>query len=337
MRSGWRSPSAAGRPVQPAGPRIVDHRTWAFASDGDLMEGVASEAASLAGHLAPGQAHPACTTTTTSPSTATPTAPSTKKCGSRFEGYGWRVLEVGDGNDLDAIDRAFAEAARHTDRPTLIRLRTIIGYPAPTRQGTAKAHGEALGKDEVARTKEILGWPAEPAFFVPPEVAAETEGIAARGARQRADWETRLARYQTDHPELAREFEQALSGRLEVKWEEVLPHFPAGTALATRQASGAALQALTTAVPTLAGGSADLAGSTGTSLKGLTLFGPGKPGRDIAWGIREHVMGSAMNGMALHGGIRPYGATFLVFADYMKPAIRLAGTDEAAGHLHLHP
>ena len=305
------------------GHEIVNHRTWVFASDGDLMEGVASEASSLAGHLALGKL-----TMLYDDNHITIDGDTDRSFNEevrlRFEGYGWRVLEVGDGNDLDAIDRAFGEAARHTDRPTLIRLRTIIGYPAPTRQGTAKAHGEALGKDEVARTKEILGWPAEPAFYVPPEVAAETESLAARGAGQRADWEARFARYQADHPELAREFEQALSGHLEVKWDEVLPRFPAGTALATRQASGTALQALSTAVPTLAGGSADLAGSTGTSLKGLTLFGPGKPGRDIAWGIREHVMGSAMNGMALHGGIRPYGATFLVFADYMKPAIRLA-------------
>jgi transketolase len=305
------------------GHEIVNHRTWAFASDGDLMEGVASEAASLAGHLALGKLAILYDDNHITIDGDTDRT-FNEEVRLRFEGYGWRVLEVGDGNDLDAIDRAFGEAARHTDRPTLIRLRTIIGYPAPTRQGTAKAHGEALGKDEVARTKEILGWPAEPAFFVPPEVAGETEAVAARGARQRADWEVRYARYQAEHPGLAREFEQALSGRLAVKWEEVLPQFPPGTALATRQASGAALQALSVAVPELAGGSADLAGSTGTSLKGLTLFGPGKPGRDIAWGIREHVMGSAMNGMALHGGIRPYGATFLVFADYMKPAIRLA-------------
>jgi transketolase len=242
----------------------------------------------------------------------------------RFEGYGWRVLEVSDGNDLEAIDRAFTEAASHSDRPTLIRLRTIIGYPAPTRQNTAKAHGEALGKDEVRKTKEVLGWPLDEPFHVPAEVAAEIERIAARGAEGRAEWERRLDAYRAEHAELARAFDDALAGRLSVKWDEVLPKFPAGTSLATRQASAAALQALVTAVPTLAGGSADLAGSTGTNLKGLTLFGPGKPGRDIAWGVREHAMGSAMNGMALHGGIRPYGATFLVFSDYMKPAIRLA-------------
>jgi transketolase len=305
------------------GHEIVNHRTWVFASDGDLMEGVSSEAASLAGHLALGKL-----TVLYDDNHITIDGDTDRTFNEevklRFVGYGWRVVEVGDGNDLGAIDRAFAEAASHSDRPTLIRLRTIIGYPAPTRQGTAKAHGEALGKEEVARTKEILGWPAEPAFYVPPEVAAETNTLVKRGAELRAEWERRLESYRAEYPGLAREFDDALAGRLSVNWDEVLPKFPAGTALATRQASAAALQALVNTVPTLAGGSADLAGSTGTVLKGLTLFGPGKPGRDIAWGIREHVMGSAMNGMALHGGIRPYGATFLVFSDYMKPAIRLA-------------
>src|SRR5687768_16179114 len=161
------------------------------------MEGVASEAASLAGHLALGRL-----TVLYDGNQITSDRDTDRTFNGevrlRFEGYGWRVLEVGDGNGLEAIDRGFAEAGRNTDRPTLIRLRTIIGYPALTRQGTAKAHGEALGKDEVARTKEILGWPAEPAFYIPPEVAAGTEGIAARGARQRADWETRLARYRTE-------------------------------------------------------------------------------------------------------------------------------------------
>ena len=241
----------------------------------------------------------------------------------RFVGYGWRVIEVGDGNDLGAIDRAFAEAASHSDRPTLIRLRTIIGYPAPTRQGTAKAHGEALGKEEVARTKEILGWPAEPAFYIPPEVAAERETIVKRGAELRAEWERRLENYRAEYPNLAREFDDALAGRLSVNWTKCFPRFPPGPHATPSGLGGRAAGAGHPGAD-LAGGSADLAGSTGTVLKGLTLFGPEKPGRDIAWGIREHVMGSAMNGMALHGGIRPYGATFLVFSDYMKPAIRLA-------------
>jgi len=305
------------------GHEIVNHRTWVFASDGDLMEGVASEAASLAGHLALGKL-----TVLYDDNHITIDGDTDRTFNEevklRFVGYGWRVIEVGDGNDLEAIDRAFTEAASHADRPTLIRLRTIIGYPAPTRQNTAKAHGEALGVEEVRKTKEILGWPLDTPFYIPAEVSAETETIAARGAELRAEWDRRLASYRAEYPGLAREFDDALAGRPSVNWDEVLPKFPAGTGLATRQASAATLQALVTTIPALAGGSADLAGSTGTNLKGLTLYGPGKPGRDIAWGIREHAMGSAMNGMALHGGIRPYGATFLTFSDYMKPAIRLA-------------
>ena len=179
---------------------------------------------------------------------ATPTAPSTRRK-LRFVGYGWRVIEVGDGNDLGAIDRAFAEAASHSDRPTLIRLRTIIGYPAPTRQGTAKAHGEALGKEEVARTKEILGWPAEPAFYIPPEVAAERETIVKRGAELRAEWERRLENYRAEYPNLAREFDDALAGRLSVNWTKCFPRFPPGPH-PPPSGLGAALQALVTPVPT---------------------------------------------------------------------------------------
>ena len=306
------------------GHEIVDHRTWVFASDGDLMEGVASEAASLAGHLALGKLIVVYDDNHITIDGDTDRS-FNEQVRLRFEGYGWRVLEVDDGNDLEAIDAAYREAAVETSRPTLIRLRTIIGYPAPTRQNSAKAHGEPLGKDEVRKTKEILGWPAEAAFHVPADVTPETESVVARGAALRKDWQARVARYQAEYPEPAREFDEAQSGRLGVNWEAVLPSFPAGTGLATRQASAATLQALVAVIPTLAGGSADLAGSTGTNVKGISLFGPGAPGRDIAWGIREHAMASAMNGLALHRGIRPYGATFLVFSDYMKPAIRLAG------------
>ena len=305
------------------GHEIVDHRTWVFASDGDLMEGVASEAASLAGHLALGKLAVVYDDNHITIDGDTDRS-FNEQVKLRFEGYGWRVLEVTDGNDLEAIDAAFRDATSRADRPTLIRLRTIIGYPAPTRQNSAKAHGEPLGKDEVRKTKEILGWPPDEAFHVPAEVAAQIGELADRAAQARGEWESSLARYRGEHPDLGRAFDDALSGRLTVNWEAVLPSFPAGTPLATRQASGQTLQALLTAVPELAGGSADLAGSTGTSLKGISLFGPERPGRDIAWGIREHAMAAAMNGMALHRGIRPYGATFLVFSDYMKPAIRLA-------------
>jgi transketolase len=305
------------------GHDIVNHRVWAFASDGDLMEGVASEAVSLAGHLRLGKL-----TVIYDDNHITidgDTARSfNEDVGRRFEAYGWRVFHVADGNDLDAIDQALTLAAAEADRPTLISLRTIIGYPAPTRQNTAKAHGEALGKEEVRKTKEILGWPPDEAFFVPAEVAEQTASIVARGAERREAWERGFGRYRLAHGDLATQFDDALSGNLAVEWDAVLPKFPVGIAVATRQSSATTLQALLTAVPTLAGGSADLAGSTGTNLKGVTLFSAEHAGRDIAWGIREHAMASAMNGMALHGGVRPYGATFLVFADYMKPAIRLA-------------
>jgi transketolase len=305
------------------GLEVMDHRTWVFASDGDLMEGVASEAASLAGHLALGKLIVVYDDNHITIDGNTDRS-FNEQVRLRFEGYGWRVLEVDDGNDLDAIDAAYQDAMADGSRPTLIRLRTIIGYPAPTRQNSAKAHGEPLGKDEVARTKEILGWPADPPFHVPAEVARATASVVARGAALRSAWDDRMRRYRSEHDALAGELDDAYRGRIEVNWDAVLPRFPPGTGLATRQASAAVLQALVPVVPTLAGGSADLAGSTGTNVKGVTLFGPGAPGRDIAWGIREHAMASAMNGLALHRGIRPYGATFLVFADYMKPAIRLA-------------
>jgi transketolase len=287
------------------------------------MEGVASEAASLAGHLKLGKLTMIYDDNhiTIDGDTALSFSESV---GQRFEAYGWRVLHVPDGNDLEAIDRALTLAGSESDRPTLIVLRTIIGYPAPTRQNTAKAHGEALGKEEVARTKEILGWPAEPSFFVPPEVPAAMTAPRERWAMRRQEWESRFGDYRRAHTDLAAAFDDAMSGRIGVEWDKVLPKFPAGAGLATRQASAKALEALYPVVPTLAGGSADLAGSTGTGVKGVATFEAHTVGRNFAWGIREHAMGSVMNGMALHGGVRPYGSTFLVFSDYMKPAIRLA-------------
>ncbi len=305
------------------GQELVDHRIWAFVSDGDLMEGVSHEVCSLAGHLRLGNltllyddnditidGHTELTFT--------------EDVGARFEAYGWRVMHVDDGNDLPAIDRAFTQAAAESERPTLIVLRTIIGYPAPTRQNTTKAHGEALGKDEVRKTKEILGWPPDKDFYVPEEVSDATAEWLGRGARLHQAWESLLERYRTAEPALATQFADALAGRLHLDWDTVLPKFPPGQSLATRQASAAALEALVAAVPELAGGSGDLAGSTGTNLKNSVPFAPGQPGRTLAWGVREHCMGTALNGMALHGGIRPYGSTFLIFSDYMRPAIRLA-------------
>jgi transketolase len=305
------------------GLELVQHRIWAFASDGDMMEGVSHEVCSLAGHLRLGNLTVLYDDNDISIDGHTGLT-FTEDVGARFEAYGWRVMQVGDGNDLDAIDRAFAQAAAETGRPTLIVLRTIIGYPAPTRQNTPKAHGEALGKDEVRKTKEILGWPPDLDFYVPAEVTEATAAWVERGARLHQAWDSLLESYRDGEPLLATQFDAALSGRLQVDWDTLLPEFPAGQALATRQASAAALEALVSVVPELAGGSADLAGSTGTNLKNSVTFAPDQPGRTLAWGVREHGMGAALNGMALHGGIRPYGSTFLIFSDYMRPAIRLA-------------
>jgi len=305
------------------GQQLVNHAIWVFASDGDLMEGVSHEACSLAGHLRLGNLKVLYDDNHITIDGHTSLTFS-EDVGARFEAYGWRVLHLGDGNDLAAIDRAYAQAAAETERPTLMVLRTIIGNPAPTRQNTPKAHGEALGKDEVRRTKEILGWPPDQDFYVPAEVSAATAQCVERGAELHQEWETRLEGYRAAEPLLATQFADALAGRLSVDWDTLLPAFPAGQSLATRQASAAALEALASVVPELAGGSADLAGSTGTSLKHSPIFAPDQPGRSIAWGVREHGMGAALNGMALHGGIRPYGSTFLIFSDYVRPAIRLA-------------
>jgi transketolase len=303
---------------------IVDHRTWAFASDGDLMEGVSSEAASLAGHLRLGKLvvlyddnH-----VTIDGDTALTFSEDVPR---RFEAYGWRVLRVPDGNDLPGIHRAFDTARSETTRPTLIVLRTVIADPAPTKRGSAEAHGAPLGSEEVRRTKEIIGWPTEPTFYVPEDALAHWRTTVARGAALEDEWRRRLDAYAAAHPRLAAELNQWLSGELPVGWDEALSKLtlPAGP-LATRQASGLVLQALVTAVPNLVGGSADLGGSTGTVLKEGGSFGPTTVGRTFHWGVREHAMGGCLNGIAAHGGLRPFGSTFLVFSDYMKPAIRLA-------------
>jgi len=302
---------------------LVDHRTWVLASDGDLMEGVASEAASLAGHLRLGKLAVIYDDNHITIDGRTDLAFS-ESVGARFEAYGWRVLRVGDGNDLAAIDAALTEAGAATDRPTLIVLRTIIADPAPTKRDTAGAHGAPLGAEEIRKTKAILGWPPEP-FFVP-ESAREDMGRAkARGAEARAAWESTRGRYAAAHPADAERFRQAMAGELPAGWDAGLPVFGVeAKSMETRKASAAALKALATSLPNLVGGSADLAGSTGTTLAAGGEFGPGTAGQTVHWGIREHAMAAAMNGMAAHGGIRPFGSTFLVFSDYMKPAIRLA-------------
>jgi len=306
------------------GHRVVDHRVWAFASDGDLMEGVASESASLAGHLRLGKLTLIYDDNhiTIDGDTALSFSEDVPR---RFEAYGWHVVRVADGNDLAAIGAALDAALAQADRPTLVVLRTQIADPAPTKRNTAEAHGAPLGAEEVRRTKEILGWPDGPKFFVPDDALEHWRGAIDRGASLEADWQARFGAYSGAHPELAHEFERWLSGALPERWEEALPSFtPAQGPLATRQASGQVLQALAGAIPNLVGGSADLAGSTGTALKQGGSFGPTTSGRTLHWGVREHGMGACLNGIAAHGGVRPFGSTFLVFSDYMKPAIRLA-------------
>jgi transketolase len=301
---------------------IVDHRTWVFASDGDLMEGVASEAASLAGHLRLGKLTVVYDDNhiTIDGDTALTFSEDVPR---RFEAYGWRVLKVGDGNDLAAISQAFESARNESTRPTLIVLRTIIADPAPTKRNSADAHGAPLGADEVRRTKEIIGWPAEPKFHIPEDALGHWRQTVRRGAELESVWKRRFDAYAAAHPELAAEFRQWLSGALPDGWEQQVSALPEG-ALATRQASGLALQSIAAAVPNLIGGSADLGGSTGTTLKQGGTFGPTTSGRTFHWGVREHGMATCLNGIAAHGGLRPFGSTFLVFSDYMKPAIRLA-------------
>jgi transketolase len=302
---------------------IVDHRTWAFASDGDLMEGVASEAASLAGHLRLGKLTVVYDDNhiTIDGDTALSFSEDVPK---RFEGYGWRVLKVPDGNDLAAINAAFESALSETGRPTLIVLRTIIADPAPTKRNSAEAHGAPLGAEEVRRTKEVMGWPVEPRFHVPDDALSHWRDAVARGTELESAWQKRYEGYAAAHPALAAEFRQWLSGELPAGWDVGLTALVPAGELATRQASGLALQTIAGAVPNLVGGSADLGGSTGTTLKQGGVFGPATTGRTFHWGVREHGMAACLNGIAAHGGLRPFGSTFLVFSDYMKPAIRLA-------------
>ena len=306
------------------GHRIVDHRTWAFASDGDLMEGVSGEASSLAGHLRLGKLTLVYDDNhiTIDGDTALSFSEDVQR---RYEAYGWHVLRVADGNDLAAITAAFDVARAEAGRPTLVVLRTYIADPAPTKRNSNKAHGEPLGAEEVRRTKEIMGWPVEPAFHVPVDALDHWREAAARGAALEAEWRTRLAAYAAEHPEPARELEQWLSGALPDGWDRDLPVVtPQSGPLATRQASGLALQAIAAAVPNLIGGSADLGGSTGTVLEQGGTYGPTTTGRTVHWGVREHGMASCLNGIVAHGGLRGFGSSFLVFSDYMKPAIRLA-------------
>jgi transketolase len=304
---------------------LFDHRIWVIASDGDLMEGISSEAASLAGHLKLGQLVVFYDDNEVSIDGPTSLAFS-EDVGRRFESYGWHVLRVTDGNDLELLEAAIETAAAENERPTLVVVRTVIGYGSPKKAGTAEAHGAPLGKDEVAATKTALGWPLEPAFLVPEEALAPFEQARDRGRQLEAEWKDLLARYRASHPEEAKDLERRLAGELPPDWESALPTFsPGDKPIATRAASGQVLNALAARLPELVGGSADLTPSNNTFLKGSESFSPSHPeGRNLRFGVREHAMGAALNGISLSGLYRPYGGTFLIFSDYMRPSIRLA-------------
>ncbi|WP_298819672.1 transketolase [Chloroflexus sp.] len=302
---------------------IVDHYTYVIASDGDLMEGISHEAASLAGHLRLGKLIVLYDSNDISLVGPTKLAWS-ERVAERFTAYGWQVLYA-DGHNMAAVALALAEAIADDQRPSLIITRTVIGYGSP-RAGSHKAHGEPLGVEGVRLTKAALGWPQEPAFYVPPEVYDHMQLAVEVGAVRQREWEAMLQRYRASYPDLAAEWDVLQAGGLPSGWEAALPVFaPDPKAKGTRIASGAVLQALAPVLPGLLGGSADLHTSDFTYLEGLgSISGDNFSARNLHFGVREHAMGAILNGMALHGGIIPYGGTFLVFSDYMRPAIRLA-------------
>ncbi|MFD2936567.1 transketolase [Spirosoma flavum] len=309
---------------------VMNHYTYSIVSDGDLMEGIASEAASLAGHLKLGKLIYLYDDNLISLDGPTNLA-FTEDRMARFDAYGWHTQHVADGNDLDAIDKAIRAAQAETDRPSIIAVRTIIGYGSP-QQGTSKVHGSPLGEENLRKTKEFFGWNPDKSFVVPDEVIPYLLEAGKRGAGLQADWKKRFDAYTTQFSAEAKTFNLSFAGKLPEDWEADLPQFtPADGPLATRQASGKALEALKKRVPYLFGGSADLASSNDMPTKGDVSFQPGHYSNSNIWfGVREHAMGAALNGLAQHGGVHPYGGTFLNFSDYMRGAIRLTALAESA-------
>lgn len=303
---------------------LIDSYIYGIVTDGDLMEGVSSEAASLAGHLSLGRLVYLYDDNHISIDGSTSLA-FTEDRAARFEAYGWHVQKISDGNDVDAVDKAI-QAAKADPRPSLIACRTTIGYGAPHKQGTAKAHGEPLGEEELKLAKESLGWPVEPKFYLPDDVLAHFREALECGLQLENEWHQKFKAYKQAFPEQGAELQRRLDGILPPDWDADLPVFPADPkGLASRAASGKVLNALAPKLPELLGGSADLAPSNNTMLAGYPAFSKETPaGRNFHFGVREHAMAAAVNGMALYGGLIPYGGTFLVFSDYMKPAIRIA-------------
>ena len=303
---------------------LVDHFTYCLVGDGDLMEGISHEAASLAGHLKLGKLIYLYDSNDVSLDGPCSLA-FTEDVAKRYESYGWQVLYVRDGNtDVVEIDRAIRAAKADTTRPSMILVKTTIGYGSPKKAGTEGAHGSPLGKDELAATKKALGWDAAP-FQVPVEAKAHFATATTRGAETRAKWNELFAAYKAAHPELAAEYERAQAGQLPAGWEAAAPRFDPTTKVATRSAGGKVLNAFARVIPNLFGGDADLGGSTKTVLdKEGSFEGQGGTGRNVHFGVREHAMGAIANGIAYHGGARTFTATFFCFADYMRPALRLA-------------
>jgi transketolase len=319
---------------------LIDHFTYALLSDGDLMEGVAAEAASLAGHLRLGKLICLYDDNHVTLSAATDLA-FTEDVALRFEALGWHVQRVEDGNDLSAVDAALRAAREKTEQPSLILVRTHLGFGSPHKQDTFEAHGSPLGEEEVRLTKQNLRWPTEPAFYIPNAALEHFRSAVERGGRLEREWKERFVGYAEHYPELGKSFQQALQGELPQGWDRDIPVFPADEkGVATRVAGGKVMNAIARRLPSLMGGSADLNPSTFTALSGLGDFQPAQTevpdrqgavegvwsyaGRNLYFGVREHGMGVVLNGMAAHGGVLPFGSTFLIFSDYMRPPIRLA-------------
>ena len=314
------------------GHQLVDHYTYFVAGDGCLMEGISHEAASFAGHFKLGKLIGFYDDNHITIDGKTELT-YTDDAGERFEAYGWHVQHVADVNDLEAVDAAIVNAKSVADKPSMIVVRTHIGYGSPNKVDSEKAHGEALGVKEVELTKQNLGWPSQEPFFVPPEALEHWRAAGRRGAPVRAAWEKERAAYAAALPELGAEYERRLTGKRRPGWDKSIPAFTKENGnVATRASSSAVLNAFDAQVPELFGGAADLNPSTLTYLKDSGVFEPGGyAGRNVHFGIREHGMGGMLNGMALHGGVLPFGSTFFIFSDYMRPAIRLA----ALMHQHI--
>lgn len=307
------------------GHEMVDHYTYVLASDGDLMEGLSHEAASLAGHLRLGKLICIYDDNRITIEGSTDLT-FTENRTARFEAYGWHVLEVDDGNDIEAIERAVQAARDEKDRPSFISVRTHIGYGSPGKQDSETAHGEPLGPEEAVLTRERLGWPRESPFYIPEEALKRFRKALEKGRQWEEEWTGRFAAYEKAFPGPARDWRRWVSGELPDQWDKDIPTFPQDAkGMATRVASGTVLNSIAPGLPNLLGGSADLAPSNKTMISGEKAFQAGNyGGRNFHFGVREHGMAAILNGMALHGGLIPYGGTFLIFSDYMRPSIRLA-------------